>query len=102
MRRVTTDRGDIIHVAGFHHLSPALDDASRPAFSAGTGDGLARCGWERFFGAMREAGVALVHDPEDPGAARFVPASEAHRDGAGPALTQALEHARRFWTALVS
>lgn len=103
MRRATTDRGDILHFAGFHRLSPALDDASRPAFSAGPGDGLARCGWEPFFGAMRAAGVALQYDPEDPGSARFVPDSELRQErGHHPALSQALAHARRFWKALVS
>ena len=75
MRHATRDRGTIIHFAGFHHLSPALDDRSRPTFSAGPGDGLARCGWERFFEAVRADGLALEYDPDDAASARFVPAS---------------------------
>ena len=81
MRSATADRGLIIHFAGFHHLSPALDDRSRPAFSAGAGDGLARCGWESFFKAMRAHGLALGFDPGDAASVRFLPASGARQAG---------------------
>jgi hypothetical protein len=103
MGNATTDRGAILHFAGFHHLSPAVDDRSRPAFSAGAGDGLVRCGWERFFAAMRAGDLALEFDPEDAGSARFVEGREARRAAQpGAALARSLEHARRFWKALRS
>jgi hypothetical protein len=92
-----TDRGAIIHFAGAHHLSPALDAQGAPALSAAAGDGLRRCGWEEFFAAMRRRGLALA--PSEDGSARFVPASRAGRRS-GPGLRGALEHARRFWRAL--
>lgn len=101
MKRVTTDRGDIVHLAGFHRLSPALDAQGQPAFSSEPGDGLARCGWERFFAALRERRLAVESDPDDPAPARLVPAAtdtpHAHpgHGGAG-----AVEHSRRFWKAL--
>ncbi len=98
----TTDRGDIVHFAGFHHLSPALDGRSMPAFSAAPGDGLARCGWERFFDAMGRHGLALILDPADPSSARFVPAARARGERAAHGgLAGALEHAGRFWRALL-
>ncbi len=103
MRHATTDRGAIIHFAGFHRLSPALDGSSRPAFSAGTGDGLARCGWESFFDALRANGLSLEYDPEDAASARFVAGSGANRQPERPpALAAALDHARRFWRALTA
>ncbi len=103
MPSITTDRGAIIHFAGFRRLSPALDDRSRPAFSTQAGDGLARCGWESFFAAMRAGGLALEIDPEDAASARFVPASQARREGAQrAALPRAWEHAKRFWKAFAS
>ena len=101
MRLATTDRGAIIHFAGSHRLSPALDGDSRPAFSAAAADGLARCGWEGFFRAVRAHHLALEYDPEDAGSARFVEGSAAGRDARRePALPRALDHARRFWNAL--
>ncbi|HEU4383695.1 MAG TPA: hypothetical protein VFR85_09345 [Anaeromyxobacteraceae bacterium] len=74
MRRATADRGEIVHVAGLHGLSPALRDGA-PVLSSGHGDA-ARCGWEAFFAAMEERGLALAWDPEDPAAAALVPRSE--------------------------
>ena len=98
---ITTDRGDIIHFAGFHHLSPALDAQGQPAFSSEPGDGLARCGWERFFAAMRARRLAVERDPQDATSARMVPATadapHAHPGQAG--LAAAVEHSRRFWKA---
>ncbi len=97
----TTDREAILRFAGFHRLSPALDDGGRPAFSSGTGDGLTRCGWEPFFAAMRARGVALECDPDDASSFRFVAAGAAARHGGRPpALSRALDDARRFWKAL--
>ncbi len=101
MKSATTDRGAIVHFAGFQRLSPALDRQSRPAFSAEAGDGLARCGWESFFAAMRRGGLALEYEPGHAASARFVPAAQAQREGEPEGgLPAAVEHARRFWRAL--
>ncbi len=109
MTGTTTDRGDIIHFAGFHHLSPARDERGAPAFSAAAGDGLARCGWERFFRALSERALAVARDPQDGSSARFVPWAPSRRDDTAPegaaghgGLAGALEHSRRFWKALVA
>ena len=103
MKNVTTDRGAIIHFAGFQRLSPALDRQSKPVFSAEAGDGLARCGWESFFTAMRAHGLVLEYEPGGAASARLVPAAEARRStGVEPlaGLPHAMDHARRFWRAL--
>jgi hypothetical protein len=94
----TRDRGEILHFAGFHHLSPALSERGDPAFSAAPGDGLSRCGWETFFGRMRERGLALSFEPEDGSSARFVPCDRVEEEH--PSLASAVEHARRFWAAM--
>jgi hypothetical protein len=99
MLATTTDRGEIVHLAGFRHLSPALDATGAPAFSAAPGDGLARCGWEPFFRALRERRLAVALDPGG-GAARFIPAGERAGGAAGGGLSQAVAHSRRFWRAL--
>jgi hypothetical protein len=103
MTTVTTDRETIIHFAGFQHLSPALDEQSRPAFSSEPGERPRRCGWESFFAAMRACNLALEFEPEDATSARFVPASEArHPRSLGETLGGAIEHAQRFWKAYFS
>ena len=99
MQRATSDRGEIVHFAGFHHLSPGLDAASRPAFSSAPGDGVTRCGWETFFTALRTGGLAVAFDGADPSSVRFVPEAGAHGEGAH-GLRGALEHSKRFWKAL--
>lgn len=71
MRQATLDRGEIVHFAGQHGLSPALRDGA-PAFSSGH-DPAGRCGWEAFFAALEARGLALAWDPEDPGSAGFAP-----------------------------
>ena len=81
MRQATADRGEIIHFAGLHGLSPALRDGA-PAFASGHGDP-ARCGWEPFFTAMERRGLALAWDPEDPAAATFAPRRESALRGHG-------------------
>ena len=97
MQLVTTDRGDIVHFAGFHHLSPALDATGAPAFSAAPGDGLGRCGWERFFRALSARRLAL-HAEGAP--ARFTPAGGRSGAAAEGGLSRAVAHSRRFWRAL--
>ena len=105
--RRTRDRGQIIHFAGFHALSPALDAQGAPAFSAGAGDGLTRCGWEALFTAAERRGLARAFDPADGGSARLVPDAESrsegepHGEGAPDGgLGAAVAHSRRFWGAL--
>ena len=66
--RVTTDRGEIIHHAGFHRLSPAVREGA-PVL-AGPGDPAGRCGWEPFFHAMEE--LHLRAELGEDGSARFV------------------------------
>ncbi len=95
----TVDRGDIIHFAGRHRLSPALRDGA-PAL-VGQGEAGKRCGWEPFFRAMDERRLALAFHPDDASSARFVPRAAAKEDpashGPGP-----MEEARRFLAALRS
>jgi hypothetical protein len=100
MRRTTFDRGAIMHFAGFHHLSPALDERGAPAFSAQAGDGRARCGWAAFFAAMAARGLALAFDDDDASAARFVPAGQSKDEGEHATLASAIGHAKRFLRAL--
>ncbi len=102
MKVAMTDRGQIIHFAGFHRLSPALRDGA-PAFAAGPDASLRRCGWETFFEALEARGLALSFDPEDPGNAAFVPRRQAKGLGhGGTSLRRALEHSARFLRALLS
>ncbi len=102
MKVATVDRGEIIHFAGFHRLSPALV-GGRPALTSGGDPAAARCGWEVFFRAMGEQNLALVRDEEDPGVSAFMPADQIvwarppPKPGHG-----ALAHARRFLEALRS
>jgi hypothetical protein len=105
--KTTTDRCDILHFAGFHHLSPALDDRSAPVFSVEASDRLTRCGWETFFKAMAARGLALTYDPRDAGSARFVVAT-THAPSPSPTgdeaprhdLAHAIDHSKRFVRAL--
>ncbi len=94
---VTRDRGEILHLAGFRRLSPALSDRGEPAFSSAAGDGLARCGWENFFAACRAHHLAVAFDDGDRASVRFVPEDEAREH---PSTESALAHARRFWRAM--
>ncbi len=97
MRLATIDRGEIIHFAGQHGLSPALVDGA-PAFASGHGGG-ARCGWADLFAAMEGRGLALAWDPEDPAAAAFVPGRGLPRRGHG--LPGGLARSGRFLRALL-
>jgi hypothetical protein len=97
----THDRGEVVHFAGFHGLSPAIAADGAPAFSAGPGDGLARCGWATFFTAMDARGLALAFDPADAGSARFERGASARGEGEPEGgLAGALAHSRRFRAAL--
>ncbi len=98
---VTVDRGEIIHFAGRHRLSPALRDGM-PALVAPAEAG-SRRGWADFFRAMEDRKLAASFDPEDAGSFRLVP-----RDGGGGARAAgargpgqgACAEARRFLAAL--
>jgi hypothetical protein len=71
--QVTRDRGEIIHFAGFHHLSPALRDGVPVLVGAGD-PGATRCGWPTFFHALDERGLSLAWDPAAPERAELRPA----------------------------
>jgi len=66
--RLTIDRGEIIHHAGFHRLSPAVREGA--PLLVGAGDQAGRCGWEAFFRAMDRRGLAA--ELGEDGTARFV------------------------------
>jgi len=95
MKTATSDRGEILHFAGRHGLSPALR-AGVPALLAEKQDGVDRCGWERFFAALDRSGPALLIDDGDPAACLPAAASDPH----GWSAAAALAHARRFVDAL--
>ncbi len=93
MTTTTRDRGDIIHLAGRRHLSPALDARGGPAWWSPQGEGLARCGWEPFFAALSKGKLAVATGAE-PG---FAPPSAP--EDLRARLSHALAHSRRFWAA---
>lgn len=90
---VSADRGEIVHLAGRHHLSPALRDGA-PVLLAGETAG--RCGWEPFFRALLDRRLAVAF--EEDGSARAVPGAgvPAHPRSRGDPLAEA----RRFLRAL--
>jgi hypothetical protein len=100
MKIATRDRGDILHFAGRHGLSPALRDGV-PVFVSGHDPSATRCGWETFFRAMDDRRLALVFDPDDGGSCELRPEVDTRevRRSHG-SLGSALDHARRFWRAL--
>jgi hypothetical protein len=92
----TTDRAEVIHFAGRHHLSPALRDGA-PALVA-HGEAGARCGWATFFAALEARGLAARLDPEDVASFALAPRAEAahgHARAGNPGA-----EARRFLAAL--
>lgn len=96
---ITLDRGDVIHFAGRHRLSPALRDGT-PAL-VGVGEPGRRIGWAELFAAMGAAGLVASLEPDDAASFRLVPRGDAAASGAarghGPG---ALAEARRFVAAL--
>jgi hypothetical protein len=100
MKVATRDRGEILHFAGRHSLSPALR-AGIPTFVSGPDPSATRCGWETFFRAMGDRGLAVVLKPDDAASAEFRPLADV-RDVPRPhgSLGSALEQSRRFWRAL--
>jgi hypothetical protein len=100
MKTATRDRGDIIHFAGRHGLSPALREGL-PTFVTGPDPSARRCGWETFFRAMGDRRLALLYDPEDAASVELRPEADV-ADVPRPhgSLGSALDHARRFWRAL--
>lgn len=95
----TLDRGEIIHIAGLHSLSPSLAGGVPGLVSA---PDPCRCGWEPFFSAMERRGLALVHDAEAPTSAVLVPARDARPFlRPHPGLAAALSHSGRFLRALL-
>jgi hypothetical protein len=59
----TTDRGEIMHLAGRYRLSPAIRDGA-PTFVPTT-ETAGRCGWERFFAALDATSSQVEWDPAD-------------------------------------
>jgi len=95
----SVDRGEVIHLAGLHRLSPALRDGA-PAL-VGAGEPGARCGWEAFFAALsaRRSAVAWTADG-DAASVRVVALGEARRDPPHRAsLLRALRQAAAFLRA---
>lgn len=101
---ITEDRGEIIHFAGRHRLSPALRDGA-PALVA-HGEPGERGGWAEFFAALRARGALASLEPDDPASFRLVA-----RGAAGPTSAEAgapsaargpgaFAEARRFLAAL--
>jgi hypothetical protein len=92
----TTDRGEILHLAGFHRLSPALEAGSPLLIAHGEG-ARSRCGWEQFFAAMDDRRLAVHWNPDDPASVRMVPREQARRDPPHRAsLRRAIDDARRI------
>ena len=99
MKVATQDRGEIIHFAGRHRLSPALREGA-PVFTSGNDHNAVRCGWEPLFRAVEARKLALVYDPDDPTSAALErPPRDARR--AHRSLGAALEHSARFVRALL-
>jgi hypothetical protein len=99
MKVATRDRGQVIHQAGFHRLSPGLRQG-RPVLLA-EGDGPGRTGWAPFLAAMEAAGLALAWEPDVPGTAALVPLAEARPLERRAGLAEGLAHCRRFLRALL-
>lgn len=91
--RAAIDRGEIIHLAGAHDLSPALREGA-PALLP-MGDNAGRCGWEPFFRALDQRRLAVAFDED--GTARFLPAAQVPPHA--PQRSE-LAEARRFLQAL--
>lgn len=100
MARTLSDRGEILHFAGLHHLSPALDAEGRPALVGGARKDLVRCGWEPFFEKVDKGRLALAFDLDELSSARFVTTPRARPSGLLCALEKAVRHSRRFLRAL--
>jgi hypothetical protein len=95
---ITTDRGDVIHFAGRHRLSPALREGA-PALVP-PGDNGQRCGWAEFFAALDARELVASFEPEDPASFRPVPRGAASAGAGHASGPGALAEARRFVAAL--
>ena len=77
-KTVTEDHGKIIHFAGAHHLFPVAKKgdakAIRLAGHDGVGEDDVRIGWDKFFRAFIDGGMAFVHDEAE---GRPLPRAEA-------------------------
>ena len=94
----STDRGDVVHLAGFRRLSPAVREGG-PAL-VGAGDPAGRCGWADFFAALAARRLAVAWTDDGAGPVRLVPRREARRDPVHrPSLSRALAQARAFVAA---
>ena len=99
MKVATSDRGDIIHFAGLHGLSPALRDGL-PVFVHGQDASATRCGWETFFRAMGDRWLAMAYDTDVGASAEFQPKASLSGSPSPGRREGAIAHARRFVRAL--
>jgi hypothetical protein len=93
--RTSVDRGEIMHLAGFHRLSPALRDGA-PVLAAPGDPAGGRCGWAPFFAALERRALAVAWEPGDAGSVRLVRRDERMPSPPRPAP---LAEARRFLRA---
>jgi hypothetical protein len=94
MKVATHDRGEVLALAGFHHLSPALE-GGRPRL-ADEGATAGRVGWEPFFAALDAAGLVVAWDTDDPSGAAPIPAAEGRALERHPPFSAAMDRTRRF------
>lgn len=94
MKLATHDRGEILALAGFHHLSPAIRDGAPRLVDEGESAG--RLGWEPFFAALESAGLVMAWDTEDPASAAPVPMAEGRPLERHPPFSAAMDRTRRF------
>lgn len=96
----TSDRGEIVHLAGRLRLSPALRD-SAPAL-VGIAETAGRCGWAEFFAALEARRLAVAAGPDGAGPVSLVArdASGLPRPSPGARARAAVAEARRFFAAL--
>jgi hypothetical protein len=94
MKVATHDRGEVLSLAGFHHLSPALVDGAPRLVDEGENAG--RTGWGPFFAALESAGLVMAWDTEDPSTAAPIPAAAGRPMERHPTLAAGIERTRRF------
>ena len=65
--KTTTDHGEILHWAGFHHLFPVRKKGGAPgiALQAESGPDDERIGWDAFFAVVNHERLAAVLDTDE-------------------------------------
>ncbi len=98
MKIATHDRGQVLDFAGANHLSPAIREGIPLLVDAH--DTAGRTGWEPFFSALEQAGLALTWDTEDAASVRAIPEAEARPLEHHPSFADGLARTRRIVAAL--